>query len=694
MKQEEKDLSKPTTPQAQGAQAHAASAAPASQTGANGSASEQTVAPRRGHKKWLWLLALVFFLFGTILVIPVDRVPGLAGLLGRMGFSAANPSESAGRTLWTWLGGSKSSSRSAMEGLEGDNTPIRSFFDNHSSPDFQAQGPQSGLLNMTSVNAARRARGQRAEAVTGAYYGREADEEQTRAALNRMPTGWSAEAQADAAQKNVAEVYFGADPDVLTRAAMLREDGTAGSFDSVKMLAQSNTDIAGAMKTDRLQAAVMKKAAGLKEVQTQQNIDKAFESSTGLVQFNTELTGGTKAERDLAYAWLFTSAAEKAPQLMLKKQLVEAGYLAMSIPDKVYDSEGETSGIMMRGDEVVKSFVLENKQLLSDEECRMQAARTDEQLLAYYNQAGEKITKLRASLPRTCEDDLAGWETQLGELDALCGPKSPDGSYKGGINMLYQSMSSLCAIAPESYGTCTATNLNTYVQEMKAECPKLPGLRKDYSDTEGIFTQAKKNKKKADDYVETVKDTITQAETEKGKAEAALQAELNKPEEEQDPQVIEDLNKQIAYWDGQITTWTEELTEKAIPAQKKAQGAYEKADADFKLAQWKLNEQTIVVYGPTHHTYQLQNGATPDINAFNQLNPQTGDSHRWLNGLVNDTDKDTVTRSFNLALDAESKALAKKEGMDNWTKYFPVAGADASKSTLGDLLEKRQQKKS
>ena len=138
----------------------------------------QTSKKGRGwSKKRKVILGLVFFLFLIIFIVPAEYVPGLRNLAWRMGMS---PEDTQSRTFsgvfFSWIsdGGRDFSSM-------GKNGAGISIFDRQSKPGFNAQGPQSGLLDLAAVNASLRARGQRADYLQGAYNGPE-DESQKRAA--------------------------------------------------------------------------------------------------------------------------------------------------------------------------------------------------------------------------------------------------------------------------------------------------------------------------------------------------------------------------------------------------------------------------------------------------------------------------------------------------------------------------------
>ena len=138
-------------------------------------------------------------------------------------------------------------------------------------------------------------------------------------------------------------------------------------------------------------------------------MDKGFEKATGiaapLANLNNRLETGDKPRRDLAQVWILSKAAHKAPQLMLKKQLAAAGYIAMEMPQQVYDSMGEGGGLMMDGSEVLADFQETNKFLLDEESCRKIAKEANGSVKGLVEDAKEAIDVIVKTVPGgTCDE--------------------------------------------------------------------------------------------------------------------------------------------------------------------------------------------------------------------------------------------------------------------------------------------------
>ena len=591
--------------------------------------SQKSAAPvkRKRSKKWLLLLALVFLLFGIILIIPADRLPGMNAWMSRLGLSASDvQSMSLGKFLWTWAGGG--GGFSGMRAGTGSGA-MRSIFDNNQAPNFNANGPKSGLFNLAAVNADRRARGLSAEGLYGAYYG---DDDDNRAALGREPKDWSAEVQAANASKNVHEVYFGTDAEVYARAS--GDVTERGSTDTVKLLPRSS--IRGAVPPDWLNAAIGK-ASRLSEGDMTHGLEKASEISVGLSRLNGRLTAGTPSQRDLARVWLLSNAANKAQQPMLKKQLASAGYMAMEIPQKVYDSFGDSSGLMMRGDEVMNDFSDTNKKMLDDDQCRKLAAQANGNIDNLLNQARQTISTIRSTQPKSCNSGaITAWVEQLSAVSGTCRQVQQQFSNVGGV----------CAIQQASAGSCSTPVLNGYAVELSGACSELDTLlgllnsaQQAWEAAIAVLNQAIVDEKNA---LKIYQD-----------ADAAYQAALK-----QDPPP-DNLELLKAAADKAQKEYND-----SVNARIEAQGKEQKAHDKRNDAKYNYDEQNIKIYG--------------NSGAKGVENIPGKPAHAKDNGIVNNTGDADITASFNL-----------DEGLDQagTNTFFPEVGEGESKEFLNEQTE-------
>lgn len=580
-------------------------------------------------KKALLLLALVFLLFMTILILPVSRLPGMGYVFERMGMSVSDvQSMSLGKFLWTWAGGGGGFSRMSAGTGAG---AMHAIFDRNQMGEFNADGPRSGLYDLAAVNADRRARGLGADSLYGAYYG-EVSEEERAAALNRQPNGWSAEAQAATEQKNSGEVFFGTDSEIYARAGEGIE--SRGSTDTLKLLPRAS--IMGAVPPDWLNAAIGK-AARLSEGDMTRAVEKASQVSVGLSRLNGQLTAGKPSQRDLARVWLLSNAANKAHQPMLKKQLASAGYMAMEIPSKVYDSFGDSSGLMMRGDEVLTNFADTNKKMLDDEQCQKLAAQANGNIDALLNEARGTINTIISTQPKSCDAaSINSWAQQLQAVSGTCQK----------VQQQFKGVGSVCAIQQANGGSCSTPVLTTYVSDLSGACSELASLLGILNTAEGILKaaiaaldQAREDEKRAlKDYQD---------------AEKAYQDALSMTPP---PENLESLKNE--------RDRTNQVWKDSVKAREKAEDDKNKAQNARNDAKYNYDSQQIVIYG--------NKGAKGVENIAGK--PPHGQD----NGIVNNTGKDDITASFNI-----------DEGLNQagTNPFFPEVGEDQSKQFIEQQTE-------
>ncbi len=405
---------------------------------------------RHNRRRMLVGLALVFFLFCIIFIIPVGHIPGLRNLSWLMGFSAQDTqSMSFFRTLLTWAG---EADRRYLASNEAD----LSLFDRNQQQGFNALGPQSGLFDLNAVNAARRAKGLPPDGLYGAYSsnGRPND-----AAVNHEVNGWSQQARAAAAAQNAQEVYFGTDADLAARAAV--ENITVKGSSNTASLVRA-PGIAGAYSVDWLGVAV-DKASLLTNSQLDGALKEASHVPSPLSNLAGSLTAGDKPQRDLATVWLLSKAANKAKYLMLKKQLASAGYMAMEIPKKVYDSSGMGSGIGLAGDEMIGDFDEVNQQLLNEQQCRELGDQANSNLSPKLEESKGLIQQIRGTVPRSCGDGINAWKEDLIKVQTNCRD----------VKEVFGNMKTACGVKLVSEGRCETVRLDSYASDLEEACNAL-----------------------------------------------------------------------------------------------------------------------------------------------------------------------------------------------------------------------------
>ena len=411
------------------------------------------VPPLQRRLRLIMWLALAFFLFSVIFIIPVGRVPLLRNIAWLMGFSReATGSISFGRALLTWVSDENGRTfAGSWDGLAGRSGET-SIFNSARLPDFNPSGPVSGLFDIRQVNAARRALGLGPEGLTGAYARGEEED------ANRAVSGPDGQASRRATQSGASgEYYFGTDAELAARAAAQDRPGK-GSADTAKLL-PSGTGVSGAAGMDWLDMAT-DKAFLLENSQLEESLQNASGGSVALSNISGTVTAGQKPKRDLANIWLMSKAADRAKYLMLKKQLAAAGYLAMSVPKKVYDSSGQGAGVRLDGNEMLALAKETNQQLLDEEQCRNIAVGANNTLLAKSQEAGTYISALR-NVPKRCGDDMAGWSQNLRAVKTNCQE----------VKEVYENMQTFCGTKVVSgSGTCDAARLDSYESSYNEIC--------------------------------------------------------------------------------------------------------------------------------------------------------------------------------------------------------------------------------
>ena len=705
MKQEDNKINK--SPQQKKPSVSVAASSASKSAAAKAETVSKNTEQHSGKKKWL-LLLLVVFLFGTVLFVPAARIPGLSGLLARFGLSAEDvQNQSVGSALrmgWQNRDNSLFYAKGGNGGFEDIQTGRSSLEKQQvatqagaTSAGSSAESSNSDLFNLRAVNAYKRAHGQAADAMVGAVaYRPNEEEEATRAALQRTPRGWSAEAQEAQAQKNLQEVFFGADADLQTRTEIERENGVGNSADTAKMLAQS--DIVGAAPVN-LFAVPVGKAAGMREISLQKSPDKGKEQSTGLTKMSVGLSAGNKSERDLAYVWLYSSLGEEVKPLMLKKQLATGGYMAMSIPGKIYTADGKTSGSIFRPQEIAVAFEMEDKQLLSDEECREQVKIASEDIRDVLdNMATPKIKAMRKDIPLSCPKDLNDiqkWIANLGDAQNDTAVSKTLVGHCKTIDEIYKTMNKLCKIESPQRGLCAADKLQNYASDLTEKCGALEELLAKHDTQLDLLKTAEQNKKDADDYVASLQNEIEALNRDlDDNLRPALAAAQSAPEP--DTALIEQLQAEITEKEGILKGKQEELAEVAIPQQTAANSAFGNKKKDFGEALFNYNDKFFEIYGKGGEDPNRRNKLKSAYQSmFGMCGEVSSTKHYAGVGLVDTVKREGVITSFNMVVDENDVEDAGKD-FSQWNPFFStmsgrVSSSDVDgKDVLIQLVEKHK----
>ncbi len=285
------------------------------------------------HRRWLWVLAVLCFLFlGTVSgVVPVEKIPFLRNIAYAMGFSKDDTARmSFLRALLTWT--DKTAGRPALQGenratpswwarLWGIEPPLGGGRDDLDSIYGRAQreGGQTRLLDINMLNTMQRQKGLKPDEVRASIApipGQKTELDST------VLKDDNANVQTEANRKT-GDVYFGSDVNSVMRDF---QDGydSVNAFKKVKGLGITKID-----STDWLQnmaAKMMKTDAGI----------GGTNKELGGMQVNwgsdVKEVGKNKEHRDLYHAWITSRMTKYTPNLMLKKALADTGFMGAALP--------------------------------------------------------------------------------------------------------------------------------------------------------------------------------------------------------------------------------------------------------------------------------------------------------------------------------------------------------------------------
>lgn len=293
------------------------------------SSQKPTPAPKK-PRRWPWVVAVLCFLFlGTITgVVPVEKIPLLRNLAYAMGFTKADTARmSFLRALLTWTDKTVGFSSSPEEGrsslwarLFGADTPNDEREDLAGlQARLERAGGKTSLIDIQALNALQRQKGRALDEIkNSALVNPGSEQGQDPAAMRDTNVSVHTEANQDK-----SDVFFGSD---ATAAMRNFQDG----YDSVNTLKKlANPYIANGTPIDWLQNTaqrMMRSDVGLG------GVNRGLQGTQVNWGNNTGGIGDGKPQKDLYFAWITSRMAQKTPNLMLKKALVDTGFMGADFP--------------------------------------------------------------------------------------------------------------------------------------------------------------------------------------------------------------------------------------------------------------------------------------------------------------------------------------------------------------------------
>lgn len=357
--------------------------------------AEQAAAKPKKRRRWVWVLAILCFLFlGTVSgVVPVENIPFLRNLAYAMGFTKDDTTRmSFLRALLTWT-----DKNIGLPGFMQALIEPRSSWWGGASGDLAENGQEAGsvfsrmqrqsgsssLIDINKLNAMQREKGYKLDGIRGSVSpipGNEATPGPT------MLSKSEGAVQTEANQKT-SDVFFGSDASSVSRNF---KDG----YDSVNMLKKvSNPHIANGEPIDWLKnmtQRMMKKDKGLG------GVDKELRGSQVNWGISTQDVGEDKPHRDLYHAWITSRMSKYTSNLMLKKALADTGFMGAEMPSTA-------SNVLTFG-----GVQIDTEALQQDQEAWKEYQEWEKKCKEDLNTSGDKIDKARDSFNALFWDDVEG----------------------------------------------------------------------------------------------------------------------------------------------------------------------------------------------------------------------------------------------------------------------------------------------
>jgi len=451
-------------------------------------------APREPSRPWyvrkrMWavLVLLVMLLLGSWFV-PAGKIPLLRQIVAAMGYSADEAEKtSLLKALLNW----REHNRIAR-GEKEDSDELAVFTNSNVLANAigvngmdEPGKVKNSLYNVASVNAALAKQGKQAEKVTGsAYTGPRGEEDPNAPAVSVTDTRASAATQANA---QTADVYFGADVSAVGRN---KKDG----YNSVNLLSKiRNPHITGGAGAgdwlDRLIDKASMESSGMENL---------FDNNEGknMKAMNSEMTnlGKTRAQRDMYFAWLMSRAANRTPQVILKKTLASAGWEGGELHNMVFTAGG-FSGVNIKEADIEVDINKVEKYLGADERCEAAIKATDATINNAMEQAIASINGLWNKFPTTCDEaNDNSFLEELAKIRAQCEQ----------ARAAYNVLSNGCSAMRVNVGSCTTNKLEDRFAAYQLYCQTAADECTAHSQNDPEFDEqaCMNEREKADDYKE------------------------------------------------------------------------------------------------------------------------------------------------------------------------------------------------
>lgn len=292
--------------------------------------------PKR-PSRWKWALAILLFLFlgGISGLVPVEKIPLLRNLAYAMGFDKTDTSRiSFLRALLTWtdktvglpgnwsdeegenyLFARRERAQSAGGAAQEDGPGLLSL-----NARLDRAGGQTSLIDMQALNALQRKKGYALDGVQGAVKLTPGQEEANLGPATVRDAQVNVRTEAN---RDKGEVFFGSDNSAVNRNF---KDG----YDSTKALAKiKNPHIADGKPIDWLlntTQQLMRTNSPLGGLNRQLSATRVSWGNSAAA------LGEQKPHKDLYYAWITSRMGNRTPNIMLKKSLVDTGFLGADMP--------------------------------------------------------------------------------------------------------------------------------------------------------------------------------------------------------------------------------------------------------------------------------------------------------------------------------------------------------------------------
>ena len=415
---------------------------------------------RHSYRRWPWVLAILLFLLlgGISGLVPVEKIPLLRQLAYAMGFDKADTSRmSFLRALLTWtdktigLPGNwaEEGNQSALFARRGSDTNIPGAPEEDAVSGWNAgltrSGGQTSLIDMKALNAMQLKKGYALDGVRGAVQvppGRE-EADLGPAVIRDSDVNVRTEANRDK-----SEVFFGSDNSAINRNF---KDG----YDSTKALAKiKNPHISDGKSIDWLlntTQQLMRTNGPLG------GLNRQLESTRVSWGDGIANIGDEKPHKDLYFAWITSRMGQRTPNVMVKKSLVDTGFLGADIPMMASTALG--GGVQIDSTSFQADQENWKEYLEWEKQCKETFGKEGNQITAIEEDLGTRIQSSAKELnyPENCYEATTGAFHKETFLNTINGMKKQCQQ----VEKSYKALEENCNMAV-SWGNCN--NINEIMQ--------------------------------------------------------------------------------------------------------------------------------------------------------------------------------------------------------------------------------------